>query len=78
MRLSVNKEDPGYHQSAHMYCIYVNGIELKDCETVDTDEQMIVIFPRNKNGYLYSRNGVIVRRIVYLPGRKIEIRNHGC
>ena len=74
MRLSVNKQDKGYHQNAHKYEVYVDDVLLKDCETVDIDKAEAVIFPRDKNGFLQARNGVMVRETLDLTGKNVEIR----
>lgn len=37
MRLSVNKEDPGYHPRATMAKVILNGVEINSCFTADEE-----------------------------------------
>lgn len=37
MRVSLNKNDPGYREDAHRFKAYLNGYEVEYCFTADDD-----------------------------------------
>ena len=73
MRLSVDKSDPGYHQNATQYEVFVDGELLRNCVTVDTDLELAIVYSRNKAGFLIESNGVVLDKILDLSGKKGEI-----
>ena len=50
MRISVLKEDPGYHKCAHLCIPYFNGEKLPDCITADEERGEVWVMKRDENG----------------------------
>lgn len=52
MRMSVKKNDSGYHKRAHSFKVLLDGKYLQDCFTADEDKGYVLINKRDKNGQL--------------------------
>lgn len=58
MRISANKDDPGYAQyrasldSGKAVVIFLDGAQVKDCQTADDQLGVVSYFVRDENGYL--------------------------
>ncbi len=50
MRISVRKEDPGYHTRPFDYYVLVNGVRVNDCFTADEETQQAFCFVRDAKG----------------------------
>ncbi len=74
MRMSINKNDPGYHERAQWrYQPYLNGKKVKDCFTADEDEGYVLRYTRDNNGQLIvdREQGKVATERLY---GKVEIR----
>ncbi len=54
MRVSVDKDDPGYKNfPTHRLCkVYLDGAELKNCITADEEEGEVLCYVEDENGEL--------------------------
>ena len=50
MRLSVKKEDPGYHRTAHRYRAFLNGAKVDHCFTADEEMGILWRYKTDQNG----------------------------
>ncbi len=44
MRVSVDKNDPGFIKDGYRYAIYLDGIYLSNCITADEEEGWALVF----------------------------------
>lgn len=70
MRLSVDKEDPGYRVDAVFHEAYLDGVKLNYCVTAD-EERGEAIVCKVRDGRLHTDGDSVLREMVY---GKIEIR----
>lgn len=58
MRLSVEKDDPGHSawlalgDKRHEVRIFVDGVEIKNAVTADTEESFVVVNKTGENGHI--------------------------
>jgi hypothetical protein len=50
MRISVKKDDPGYHPLAHKCQPYLNGEKLRHCFTADEEKGEVFVYMLDENG----------------------------
>ena len=70
MRMSVNKDDPGYHPLAMMCHILFNGKELKNCHTADEGKGIVYVYLLDSYGYFPQDDSELINE--ELKG-KVEI-----
>ena len=52
MRMSVKKNDSGYHKRAYNFKVLLDGHDLQDCFTADEDMGYALIHKRDENGQM--------------------------
>jgi hypothetical protein len=50
MRVSVDKDDPGYRADAPRYRAFRNGVEEKYCVTADEEQGYVIVLVIDENG----------------------------
>ena len=72
MRMSVHKNDPGYHPRAHFYSVLLDGKDLPMCITADEDRGYAVVHKIDSEGnaFLNETKDATVKEKVF---GKIEI-----
>lgn len=50
MRVSVDKNDPGYVSDPWRYSVFFNGEKLNDCITADADKGEVIVIKRDETG----------------------------
>lgn len=81
MRVSVDKDDPGYSPASYAIIdkIYLNGIEIKHVITADDDAGVIIFYCTDENGhYIIDDDDRLMTgtlsgdvEIVFYPGRSV-------
>lgn len=75
MRISVNRNDPGYNQEAHLYKVYVEGVYLQKCITIDTDLKIAVVYSTNEEGLVFIGNdSCLATETLDLSDNNVEVR----
>ena len=54
MRVSADKNDPGYNPSAFGTEVYLNGEKLRNCVTADDKKGIVIVYAEDKDGQLIS------------------------
>jgi len=73
MRVSVNKDDPGYREDSRLFTPSIDGRALTHCVTADTDLGEAHCFVRDEQGQLVIRADgeleiIILKGVVTLTG----------
>jgi len=58
VRLSVRKNDPGYHSRAWGVVVYLNGQKISNCVTADEEKGEVFLLKKDSDGaYMKNRAG---------------------
>lgn len=73
MRVSVERDDPGFVEDPGNYFVYFNGEKLSNCVTADEEKGIAVVVAPDESGrLLFSHNTEILKGDV-----RIEYRLNG-
>jgi len=75
MRLSVKREDPGYHVKAHRYRAFLNGVRVDRCFTADEEMGTLWRYKTDQNGKILLREDYTEVLTEQLFGQ-VELRLH--
>lgn len=64
MRISVRKDDPGYHQFAYRCKVHLNGEPIEGCFTADEEAGEAHIHKRDKEGKYIIVGGRVAEEII--------------
>ena len=71
MRMSVIKNDPGYHPKAYKYQPYLDGVKLEQCVTADDIEGWADVKMSDADGCMVIKNDELVTERLY---GKVELK----
>jgi hypothetical protein len=73
MRISTNPDDLGYaaHQKQKIK-VFLDDVEMKDVETADDDEGIVIVAARDKDGAFITSGDEFVTEVKYCTVR-IEV-----
>ena len=57
MRISTDKDDPGFHPNPFGTKVWLDGEEVRECITADDELGMVVCHELDENGYPFIRPG---------------------
>ena len=61
MRMSGNKEDPGFKNYRPGTKVFLDGVELKDVITADEEDGLAIVVKRNKENQVFLDGGQIAQ-----------------
>lgn len=61
MRVSSDKEDPGYAFDTSGIVVYLNGKKVSNCITADDKEGIVIVYVEDKEGQLVLEKDCIKR-----------------
>lgn len=64
MRISIRKDDPGYHQFAYRCKVHLNGKPVEGCFTADEETGEAYIYKKDKDGKHIIIGGHIAEEII--------------
>lgn len=53
MRISIRKDDPGYHPMAYKCEAYLDGVKLRRCFTADEEKGEVYCYEEDENGKIF-------------------------
>ncbi len=74
MRISLDRTDSGYNPESHLYKVYVDGVHLEHCITIDTDLKIAVVYSTNEAGLVFIGDDFCLAKETWdLSNNKIKL-----